>query len=235
MIEQQNLYNAAGQGGIVFPTWDSLAPDGSGVTYLRQVPVALYRCPADPGLGQNCIDWCDGDASYAGNFQVFGGPHNASSNTNWDGRMRLPAITDGTSNTTLFAEKYAACNGTSPYLPAGTWWMWGVCKVQNNGVPIQTDSYPGDRLSPVFGGGVAYGDGTVFLTGPASLFQVQPADYLANPGPCENRAPSSAHAAGMNVSLADGSTRFLAAGMSGATWWAAVTPQSGDLLGADWN
>jgi prepilin-type N-terminal cleavage/methylation domain-containing protein len=235
MIDQQNLYNAANEFGIIFPTWDRLAPAGSGVTYLRQVLVPVYRCPSDPGLGQDCIDWCNGDSSYVGNFQVFGGPQNTNSNTNWDSKMTLSAITDGTSNTILFAEKYAACNGTSAYLPAGTWWMRGVWKVESNGVPLQNDSYPGDRLSPVFGGGMAYGDGTVFLTGPASLFQVQPANFLASPGPCDNRVPSSPHTAGMNVSLADGSTRFLAAGISSSTWWAAVTPQSGDLLGPDWN
>jgi prepilin-type N-terminal cleavage/methylation domain-containing protein len=234
-VEQQSIFNAANLDGFLFPTWDRPAPAGSGVAYLRQVPIPLYRCPSDPGLGQNCIDWCSGDSSYAGNFQVFGGPQNSNSNTNWDGKMRLTAITDGTSNTILFAEKYAACNGTSAYLPAGTWWMRGLYQAERGGIAVQQDSYPGDRLSPVFGGGVAYGDGTVFLTGPASLFQVQPANYLSSPGPCDNRVASSPHTAGMNVSLADGSGRWVAAGISGATWWAALTPESGDLLGPDWN
>ena len=47
-------------------------------------------------------------------------------------------------------------------------------------------------------------------------------------------APSSAHTGGMNVALADGSVRFLSASMSGTTWWAAVTPSGGEVLGGDW-
>ena len=34
--------------------------------------------------------------------------------------------------------------------------------------------------------------------------------------------------------LADGSLRTLAPSMSGATWWAAVTPTGGEVLGPDW-
>ena len=38
----------------------------------------------------------------------------------------------------------------------------------------------------------------------------------------------------MNVGLADGSVRFLSTGMSGTTWWSAVTPAGGEVLGNDW-
>ena len=45
---------------------------------------------------------------------------------------------------------------------------------------------------------------------------------------------ATAHAGGMLVGLADGSVRSLAQGMSGDTWWAAVTPSGGEVLGSDW-
>jgi hypothetical protein len=38
----------------------------------------------------------------------------------------------------------------------------------------------------------------------------------------------------MQVVLADGSVRMLSAGMSGTTWWAAVTPAGREVLGSDW-
>jgi hypothetical protein len=38
----------------------------------------------------------------------------------------------------------------------------------------------------------------------------------------------------MQVTLADGSARTLSQGMSGTTWWAAVTPSGGEVLGSDW-
>jgi hypothetical protein len=34
--------------------------------------------------------------------------------------------------------------------------------------------------------------------------------------------------------MGDGSVRFLAQGISGATWLAACTPSAGEVLGQDW-
>jgi prepilin-type N-terminal cleavage/methylation domain-containing protein/prepilin-type processing-associated H-X9-DG protein len=262
-VEQDNLYKMAmwidfsaqvGGGppnpgstinlGIIWPCWDSV--DISNHTFVRQGRVKVYQCPSDPSL-DNCIDWCHGDSSYAGNFQVFGGAAHSSTNPNnaniiatvWDGQARIPAtFQDGTSTTILFAEKYARCNGLSN--PGGTWWMRGVYhgrQVFNpNPGTSNEDSYPGDRLSAVFAGGVGR-DGTTWASGPASRFQVQPAKPLltfARGGQCDRRLASSPHTNGMNVCLGDGSVRFLSQGISGQTWWAACTPAGGEVLGSDW-
>jgi prepilin-type N-terminal cleavage/methylation domain-containing protein/prepilin-type processing-associated H-X9-DG protein len=226
--------------GVIWPTWDSVNTGSN--TWLRGSKIPVYQCPADPSLG-NCLDWCSGDATYAGNFQVFGGTQNAnrtpsSSNysTVWDGGTRIPAgIPDGTSNTILFAEKYSRCNGTGN--PGGTWWMRGVfhggALFNPAGTGLSQDSYPGDRLSAVFGGGRGR-DGTRWLQGAASRFIVQPPNFLNNPGPCDRRVASSPHTSGMNVALADGSVRFLTDGISGTTWWLAVVPNDGIPLPDDW-
>jgi hypothetical protein len=117
-------------------------------------------------------------------------------------------------------------------MPGGTWWMRGILHGSQQ-ISANDDSYPGDRLSAVFGGGVGI-DGTVWLQGTASLFQVQPARFLTNPGPCDNRLASSGHTAGMNVGLGDGSVRFLSQGISAITWASALTPAGGEVLGSDW-
>jgi prepilin-type N-terminal cleavage/methylation domain-containing protein/prepilin-type processing-associated H-X9-DG protein len=225
--------------GVIWPTWDSV--NASSLTWLRQTRVPVYQCPSDPSLG-NGLDWMPGDSSYAGNFQVFGGAANtntAPSTSNgasvWDGMAKIPAtFLDGTSNTILFAEKYSRCDGTGA--PGGTWWMRGVFHgiqsfSQSN--PGGDDSFPGDRLSAVFGGGVGI-DGTAWISGTASKFLVQPPNFLSNPGPCDKRLASSPHTSGMNVGLADGSVRFLSASISPATWWAACTPAGNEVLGSDW-
>ena len=222
--------------GVIWPTWDSVAGSGGNYTWLRSSKIPIYRCPSDPSLN-NCLDWCDGDASYAGNFQVFGGAQHSSSSSNWDGAASIPkTFQDGTSNTILFAEKYARCNGTRN--PGGTWWMRGVYHGYRsfNGLnsPGSDDSYPGDRLSAVFGGGRGI-DGTVFLTGTASMFQVQPPNFLNSPGPCDRRRASSPHTNGMNVALGDGSVRYLTSAISPTTWWDAVTPAGNEVLPSDWN
>jgi prepilin-type processing-associated H-X9-DG protein len=218
--------------GVVWPTWDSVNTANN--TFLRQSQIPVYQCPSDPSLG-NCLDWCNGDASYAGNFQVFGGTLNTNSSSNWDGNARLTAtFRDGTSNTILWAEKYARCEG--PSSPGGTWWMRGVyhgTNSFNSGSPGSDDSYPGDRLSAVFGGGVGT-DGTVFFTGAASMFVVDPPNFLTVGGACDRRRPSTPHPAGMNAALADGSVRFLSGSMSPTTWWAACTPAGGETMPSDW-
>jgi prepilin-type N-terminal cleavage/methylation domain-containing protein/prepilin-type processing-associated H-X9-DG protein len=219
--------------GFIWPTWDSVNVGNN--TWLRQTQIKVYQCPSDPSLN-NALDWGPGDASYAGNFQVFGGAINTNSRTNWDGQARIPAtFQDGTSNTILFAEKYARCDGTGA--PGGTWWMRGVyhgAKSFNgtNG-PGSDDSYPGDRLSAVFAGGHGH-DGTVWVTGPGSRFLVQPANFLKTSGQCNRRYASSPHTGGMNVCLGDGSVRFLNQGISGTTWWWACTPSGGEVLGSEW-
>jgi prepilin-type N-terminal cleavage/methylation domain-containing protein len=225
--------------GLVWPTWDSVNVGAN--TFLRQTKIPNYQCPSDPSIG-SCLDWCDGDSSYAGNFLVFGGAANASTRptvrvggnfeTVWDGKARLGVtFLDGLSNTIMFAEKYARCDGSGS--PGGTWWMRGVFHGQQSFSSTGSDdSYPGDRLSAVFGGGIG-NDGTVWLQGINSKFLVQPQFPLIRPGPCDRRLASTGHST-MNVGMADGSVRNLSAGMSAITWAAALTPAGSEILGSDW-
>jgi prepilin-type N-terminal cleavage/methylation domain-containing protein/prepilin-type processing-associated H-X9-DG protein len=222
--------------GVIWPTWDSVVPHSQ--KWLRQSQVFTYQCPSDYTLN-NGLDWMPGDSSYAGNFQVFGGSANQNSSSNWDAGAKIPTtFLDGTSNTILFAEKLSRCDGTGS--PGGCWWMRGVYHGYKSFTGLNTpgsdDSYPGDRLSAVFAGGRGI-DGTVWLTGPASLFQVRPNNPLTTAGhggQCDKRLASSGHSSGMNVALGDGSVRFLSQGISATTWWAACTPEASDILGSDW-
>jgi prepilin-type N-terminal cleavage/methylation domain-containing protein len=233
--------------GLIWPTWDSVNITNN--TFLRQTKIPVYRCPTDPSLG-TCLDWCDGDSSYAGNFLVFGGgvtnnvdhantrPRFSGPTANfewiWDAGARIPStFVDGTTNTILFAEKYARCDGTSS--PGGTWWMRGVFHGQQGNPGGQDDSYPGDRLSGVFGGGVG-ADGTRWLQGTNSKFQVMPRKPEitgSGGGQCDRRLASTPHVV-MQVGMADGSVKVIAQTVSTTTWAAALTPNKGDLLGNDW-
>jgi prepilin-type N-terminal cleavage/methylation domain-containing protein len=225
--------------GFIWPTWDSV--EKGSMTWLRQTRIKIYQCPSDPSLG-NGLDWMPGDSSYAGNFLVFGGFDNkdrrptfsgaaANFETVWDGRASLTnTFTDGTSNTILCAEKYSRCDGTGS--PGGTWWMRGVYHGQqlfNGGNPSAQDSYPGDRLSAVFGGGRGR-DGVNWLQGTASRFLVRPQPFLLRPGPCDRRLASTPHQA-MNVLLADGSVRGMSASIDPVIWAGALTPAGGEVLG----
>lgn len=224
--------------GYNWPTWGSV--NTGNTTWLRQTRISTYQCPSDSTLG-NGLDWMPGDASYAGNFLVFGGEKNRFAycgiatypwETCWDGEASFKTMTDGTSNTIMFAEKLSRCDGTGA--PGGNWWMRGVFMIGSssgsaNGVP--TDSYPGDRLSGVFGGGVGR-DGVVFTYGANSKFQLSPRLPLApssQGGQCDRRLASSLHAV-MQVSLSDGSVRSLAGSLDGNTWFQMLTPNSGEVF-----
>jgi prepilin-type N-terminal cleavage/methylation domain-containing protein len=258
-IEQDNVHKAAswldyngavGQAapnpastvnvGVVWPTWSSVNTGSR--TWLRQTRIKTYQCPSDPTLG-NGLDWTPGDSSYAGNFLVFGGTANRSTSvtaanleTVWDGRANLTStFGDGTSNTVLFAEKYSRCDGTGS--PGGTWWMRGVFRgsVQSPSSTSAQDSFPGDRLSAVFGGGRGR-DGVAWLQGTASKFQVQPRNPTATSGSggqCDRRLASTPHPV-MQAALGDGSVRAISAGVSPTTWARALTPADGEVLGSDW-
>jgi hypothetical protein len=206
-----------------------------------------------------CWDWCAGDASYAGNFLVFSkisykldsttglqlpvfpSPTQKNYETVWDARAKIPSsFPDGTSNTIVLAEKYARCETGDP--PSqnncchGTWWMRGIFFGQKGspGVNDTDDSYPGDTLSAVFGGGISVGSsfgslnwGGSWLTGLNSKFLVQP-----KLDQCNWQVASTPHAA-INVALADGSVRSLSPTMSSLTWYQACTPNGGENLGVD--
>jgi len=67
--------------------------------------------------------------------------------------------------------------------------------------------------------------------GPESLFQTTP---TPSETVCDPALAQTPHPGGMLVGLADGSVRSLSPGMSGATWWAACTPDGDEVMDEDW-
>jgi len=210
-------------------------------------PVQTYICPSDPGASAGVLtvagkapgsDGKDGNtvwgvSSYGGNFQCFGLVDSSFAFVGVDRFARMPAsFPDGTSNTIFFAEKLAVCSNaqfTGWYaLGTGTKHatgytggnFWAYACIESH----QSWYGPSD---PAFGIDNFSANGV----GPNSLFQVRPFPPTTN---CDPSRASSPHTGGMNAALGDGSVRFLGAGMTGTTWWAACTPASGDLLGSDW-
>lgn len=205
-IEQDNLYNASYDPTLVPPHFNS-----SWNLNVIYNSAKVYVCPSDPtpsGYTDGAPGF--GITSYAYNHQAFG--------TSWAGSGRFPAtFADGTSNTIMFTEKMAVPSADPYSLDNGgnTWWEW----------------------SPKF---------AADITGPASMFLLKPTiaycDSTLAPSPfginpqsniCTLLATSS-HTAVINAGLADGSVRSIAAGLDPNTWWAAITPNGGEVLGPDW-
>jgi hypothetical protein len=169
-------------------------------------------------------------SSYAFNFQVFA-HFNAQAGVapagqyidypdGYLGDARIPTtFTDGTSNTLLFAEKYARCltSSQAPIFGPGTergcmWAWWDTGWVYYPRIGWQTWWNTG--------------------AGPASLFQVRPTPFLGANSQCDGARAQTPHAA-IQVCLADGSVRGLFPSMPGQTWWNLLTPQDGNPISLD--
>jgi prepilin-type N-terminal cleavage/methylation domain-containing protein len=239
-IEQENLFKSS-LGTVPFP-----APGGPAVAYypgnngVYSTIVKVYVCPSDPSVGSG-VAMIQGNSfavsCYAGNalLAIQGGlstepPTPATP----QGKVTLAEITDGLSNTILYAEKFARCSTTDtaiapPFREGGTAWAYTTFFVFNWQPPPM--NLPGKAFPPGFCIPGFKSGGAVYVIGPESRFQHRPTPFIGN---CDPTRAATAHPGGMQVGLADGSVRTLAPGMSGNTWWDAVTPAGGEVLGSDW-
>jgi prepilin-type N-terminal cleavage/methylation domain-containing protein len=188
---------------------------------LCTVPIAIYMCPSDPTVGGPLLS--DGvgrefaTASYAGNAQVFCtiGIGWAVVNVQNMPRLSRSFEPDGTSNTILFAEKYARCtNETFPV--GGTCWAYSQFYQPGGILPVPL--HPGFAIKWLAD---SVGEESVFLS---------PTD----PKNCDPTRASTSHPGGIQVAMADASVHSLARSISPTTWWAICTPANGDVPGVDW-
>jgi prepilin-type N-terminal cleavage/methylation domain-containing protein len=216
-IEQENLQVlATTTGGGPYNKLPGRDIRESGIEASK---VKTFICPTDATAPAVNGSWGWSGASYGGNFRVFGNlpaanPAAVSNGTtdwgninNWTGKAVLPGtFSDGTSNTLMFAEKIGQC-GSTPGVGASGGNMW-----------TRWDWL--DYWQPTF---------AAFVIGPGSKFQTNPTPTTFG-GPCNSGLAQSLHTSGMNVSLGDGSVRFLTGSITDLNWWAMCTPNGGEVV-----
>jgi prepilin-type N-terminal cleavage/methylation domain-containing protein len=147
-----------------------------------------------------------GESSYGINGQVFRYGYG------WGPPfLKYPAqITDGTAYTIFYTEKLAHtfnCTGCCNNYDNNYWPDWG---------PIISSADCGEP------------------TGVAAMFQSGCHIQGNRSSDCDGNRASTPHFSSINAGMADGSVRAVGLNVSATTWWAAMTPNGGEVLGGDW-
>ncbi len=193
--------------------------------------VTLYKSPADPSIAQFPDQPAHGHAiSYAANAQIFVGYPSLDR-----------TFADGASQTIMFAEHYFWCGPTQSIYGATDYYAFPMRRptFADGGSILgglnQKDVYPVTSGQPAITRPSR--PGVTFQIQPRTWIPDKPAAYgprLPGPGECDTSIPQTPYAAGMLVALGDGSVRTISAGISPETFWGAVTPAGGEVLGSDW-
>jgi prepilin-type N-terminal cleavage/methylation domain-containing protein len=238
-VEQENLYKAClgpeptwggssdrnGLQQLTYCQWTQFP--GTSNYVVAQSYVKSYLCPSDPTLG---TQWSGNFAvsSYGFNGQVFTQAIclPASVGTTWGTQRHYPAyISDGTSNTLAFTEKEITQYGV-PY--AGN--------LPDQGMNYYPDWGP-SLFSPDYEPSGTAGPGNTPPAAAYPIFQPKMGCNKTNQGTggcAPGYSPSTGHTGGIMVGMFDGSVHLAAQGISPTTWWYAITPNAGDILGPDW-
>jgi len=201
------------------------------ITY-NQSPPKIFINPTDPsqsGGAYNDSGWgIYSVTGYVSNYEAMGGLINKTTGTPFilDTKKAILALTDGTSNTIMYTTRLAVCERSpsayragysgslyniAPYANASDWFEWmPVVNYWKNG---------------------AANEG--YITGAATKFQSNPR-WAGTSADCDFRLATQVGSGVILVGLGDGSVRGVTSGVSGQTWWSAMTPAAGEVLGSDW-
>jgi prepilin-type N-terminal cleavage/methylation domain-containing protein len=220
-MEQENLKrlvdNTGGSSGHYYA-----------ITY-NQSPPKPFINPTDPSQSNGAYNdsgWgIYSVTGYVANYEGMGGLVDAPSfkvNT----LKKIVGIGDGTSNTVMYTTRLAVCEANPcPYRPSYSGAFYNIAPYAN-----ASSWYEWMPVINYWKDGTA---STGYLAGPNTKFQVNPT-WQGVGARCDFRLPTQTGSGGIVVGLADGSVRTVNSGVSGTTWWAAMTANGGEVLGNDW-
>ena len=206
-VEQRSLFDEA-KGNF-------MALVGGKPLYRYAIPA--YLCPDEPMPTPDhlcatgfTVPKTYAICNYAGNYNVFGNPAARS----MEGQTTFSQITDGTSNTLFFAERYGTCTSNGDLATAGGT-LWGSPNIGWLGCFCLNHYRPSSRVSD---------------WEPCDPFQVQPDPLLT----CDYYGSQTPHSGGMNAGVGDGSVRFISGSIDLAIWANICDPRDGNIINSDW-
>ncbi|MBA4192111.1 MAG: hypothetical protein C0467_29385 [Planctomycetaceae bacterium] len=155
------------------------------------------------------------------------------------GTTKIQTITDGSSNTILFAEGYSSCYSSASSYPA-YYYRAGQWNLDVNSYPktYNYGTYSYTYSAPTFKRHTGHTNSDSYIwNGTDYVFQpggpVAPMTFQSNPGTngqCEPRVPQS-FTGSICILMGDGSVRQVNPSVDLATWQGAITPAGGETLG----
>jgi hypothetical protein len=266
-IEQDNVFKAS-YGPLVYtysykqtyngvtttygPTTTNLIGNGYQASRVKGKIKSFYS-KLDP-----TAEMVESPASYHPNVSVFGSVYYYGANmTSYPGGvyrygLNLEKMTDGTSNTLMWAEGYSQCKTSqyqdySAYYGKGSYYKYdyNYTRVWNydplnysyeytykyqapgNGQPYVYEYQYTGFIYPYFS---AYGIRDTKNGGTSTVpFEVKPPN-----GQCTYTGAQAMTSGGLVTALCDASVRIISPSISLTTWTAAGTPQGGEVLGSNW-
>jgi prepilin-type N-terminal cleavage/methylation domain-containing protein len=196
----------------------------------------VLHCPSDPSWPASGTAGGWGVTSYLANW-------NAWSNSNGDGSQimgywspgglglwtppqPMSRISDGLTNTVLFGEGYAVCDGLER-IALYSWWYHNFGLTQGLSGVTFLDAPPGYPTG-VINAGNGLPNTLMFQTRP----RTDPCP-AGEPDCCDNWRAQTGHD-GMTIGMADGSTRTIFSTVSQTTWNYLLLPRDGHTPGGDW-
>jgi hypothetical protein len=164
----------------------------------------FYYCPSDPTIVDGRNSIGWAAGSYGANYQLYGST----------------TLTGPNLGPRLLVSPYTI--GTIPDGSSNT-----ICFAERSASYPSADS--GTTWSFPFASPWGYKDAAVF-----GYWSDQAPQFNVKPAQADYRLAQSYHSGLCLVSLCDGSVRSVASSISQTTWWTAVLPADGQVLGSDW-
>ena len=179
-----------------------------------QPSVPAYRSPGDPSLTSAATEiYSRILCSYAANLQVLHGTVDLNA-----------SLTDGFSQTIVFAERYSFCG-----VQAGREVQcWGLGNPIVDTLPYRNGERRGGFADPGSYDVLPFKarNGKTLASVPGRTFQVRPKVEDA-----DGKYPQTPYHSGLPVAMFDGSVRILSPKISEEIFWGLVTPNGGEVLG----
>jgi prepilin-type N-terminal cleavage/methylation domain-containing protein len=228
-VEQDNLYrNSVNYAGANAAQSTSYINAGTAGPYGGAVVKSLI-CPSDTSIPSSGLSATNlALTTYVANAQLFGTATNANGTIGTAGMTTTPVTVNGVAHN-AYLPLYTIAN-----IPDGTSNTVTVTERYGNATPNgQIQSYFNfNVLNNSFPGAFALGSSGPLAGG--SSYQLPP---QVGPTPSTYNAwprPVTPHSGGTVTGLADGSVRVITTAVANQTWWNAVTPGDGTVLGTDW-